>query len=165
MRRITARQNSEIVAKAAIAPEREAWASWLSILGMTLLLTTLLLLMTDTVAHAEPGADPGVVVSAALLAVVVDVPAAMALADPMDELLVVPYEALFPSEAELADESIAAAVALGTNPDLIPRSKFRKRSMDLFRTERKVEINQREMLVRLRLRAKARRAMSVEVRF
>ena len=37
--------------------------------------------------------------------------------------------------------------------------------MDLFRTDGVLEIARREMLVRLRVRAKARRAMSVEVKF
>jgi hypothetical protein len=63
------------------------------------------------------------------------------------------------------DEYLAAAVALGTNADLEPKNPFRKRSRDLFRTERPVSIGNADMLLRLRLRAKARRAMSVELRF
>jgi hypothetical protein len=63
------------------------------------------------------------------------------------------------------DEALAAAVALGTNPDLEPKNPFRKRSRDIFRTERPVSIGKADMLLRLRLRAKARRAMSVELRF
>jgi hypothetical protein len=83
----------------------------------------------------------------------------------MRELLIVPQSALYLTDAELADESIAAMVERGTNADLIRRSNFRKKSMDLFRTDGVVEIARREMLVRLRVRAKARRAMSVEVKF
>jgi len=83
----------------------------------------------------------------------------------LDPLLVVPGLLAFRSDAQRTDESIAAAVEVGNNPDLEPVSKFRKRSTDLFRTEREVEIGQREMLLRLRLRAKTRRAVSVELRF
>ncbi|HEB89714.1 MAG TPA: hypothetical protein ENI85_09100 [Deltaproteobacteria bacterium] len=63
------------------------------------------------------------------------------------------------------DEVLTVAVARGPNPELEPKKPFRKRSLDLFRTERRVEIGQSEMLVRLRLRAKQREAMSVELRF
>jgi len=63
------------------------------------------------------------------------------------------------------DEVLAAAVANGTNPDLEPRNPFRKRSRDLFRTERPVSIGNADMLLRLRLRAKTRKAVSVELRF
>ncbi len=63
------------------------------------------------------------------------------------------------------DEILAAAIARGTNRDLEPLNAFRKRSRDLFRTERPVSIGNAEMLLRLRLRAKAKRAVSVELRF
>ncbi len=63
------------------------------------------------------------------------------------------------------DEVLAAAVAKGTNPDLEPLSPFRKRNRDLFRTERPVSIGNAEMLLRLRLRAQSRRAVSVELHF
>jgi len=63
------------------------------------------------------------------------------------------------------DETIAAAVAEGSQPDLEHPDPFRKRSTDLFRTEREVEIGNQEMLLRLRLRAKSRETMSVELRF
>ncbi len=66
---------------------------------------------------------------------------------------------------QTTDEILAAAVALGTNPDLEPRKPFRKRSRDLFRTERPVTIGDQELLMRLRLRAKAKRAVSVEFHF
>lgn len=85
----------------------------------------------------------------------------------LDELLIVrvPRDNDRRSDAERADESIAAAVELGSNRDLVRPSAFRKRSADLFRTEREVEINDQEMLLRLRLRAKSRETMSVELRF
>lgn len=83
----------------------------------------------------------------------------------LDPLFAVPGLMPFRSDAQRTDESLAAAVEVGNNPDLEPVSKFRKRSTDLFRTEREVEIGQREMLLRLRLRAKTRRAVSVELRF
>jgi hypothetical protein len=64
------------------------------------------------------------------------------------------------------DEALAVAVSHGTNPDLKPRNPFRKRSSDLFKTNfRQVKIGRAEMLMRLRLRAKASKAISVEVRF
>ena len=63
------------------------------------------------------------------------------------------------------DEILAAAIARRTNRDLEPLNAFRKRSRDLFRTERPVSIGNAEMLLRLRLRAKAKRAVSVELRF
>jgi len=66
---------------------------------------------------------------------------------------------------QTTDEVLAAAVANGTNPDLEPRNPFRKRSRDLFRTERPVSIGNAELLLRLRLRAKTRKAVSVELRF
>lgn len=66
---------------------------------------------------------------------------------------------------ESSDESIAAAVALGNDPLLERRSKFRKRSIDIFQTEREVVIGNAEMLLRLRLRPKSRETMSVELHF
>jgi hypothetical protein len=70
-----------------------------------------------------------------------------------------------PPPPRSTDELIAAAVGLGTNPDLERRNPFRKRKRDLFRAERPVSIGNTDMLVRLRLRAKARRAMSIEFRY
>lgn len=63
------------------------------------------------------------------------------------------------------DEILAAAVARGTNSALVPRNAFRKRSRDLFRTERSVSIGETDLLLRLRVRAKASEAVSVEIRF
>jgi hypothetical protein len=65
-----------------------------------------------------------------------------------------------------ADEALAIAVANGSISDLEPSNPFRKRSRDIFRTNfRRVTIGRAEMLMRLRLRAKSRNAISVEVRF
>jgi hypothetical protein len=64
------------------------------------------------------------------------------------------------------DEALAVAVSHGTNPDLKSRNPFRKRSSDLFKTNfRQIKIGRAEMLMRLRLRAKASEAISVELRF
>jgi len=70
-----------------------------------------------------------------------------------------------PWRAPTTDEVLAAAVARGPSPDLEPEKPFRKRSHDLFRAERPVEIGNAQMLLRLRLRAKSREAMSVELHF
>lgn len=63
------------------------------------------------------------------------------------------------------DATIAAAVAEGSRPDLEPKKAFRKKNFDLFRTEHEVQILRNDMLLRLRLRAKSRETMSVELRF
>jgi hypothetical protein len=64
------------------------------------------------------------------------------------------------------DEALAIAVANGSGPDLERPNPFRKRSRDIFRTNfRRVTIGRAEMLMRLRLRAKMRKAISLEVRF
>ena len=69
------------------------------------------------------------------------------------------------SEAERTDELLAIFIEQGLPASLASPSAFRKRNLDLFRTEREIEIGQQEMLVRLRLRAKSRETMSVEFRF
>ena len=120
-------------------------------------------LATSSASLAAEPASPAAQVPVLLMA------SAAATAPPaapaIDPLFVVPGRMSFRSDAQRTDESLAAAVELGNNPDLEPVSKFRKRSTDLFRTEREVEIDGREMLLRLRLRAKTRRAVSVELRF
>jgi len=64
------------------------------------------------------------------------------------------------------DEALAIAVANGSGPDLERPNPFRKRSRDIFKTNfRRLTIGRAEMLMRLRLRAKMRKAISVEVRF
>lgn len=81
------------------------------------------------------------------------------------KLLRVPQFGASSWQALTTDELLAAAVATGTNADLEPLNPFRKRKRDLFVSERPVSIGNTEMLLRLRVRAKARRAMSVELRF
>ena len=81
----------------------------------------------------------------------------------LDELLILPPSGAEPTAAERTDAFLAEAVARGSNP--LRPSAFRKRTIDLFRTEREVEIGEQEMLLRLRLRAKTRETMSVELRF
>ena len=83
----------------------------------------------------------------------------------LETLLSVPTSATERTIAQITDDDLADAVARGSRPDLEPVSGFRKRSNDLFRTERPVEIGQQEMVLRLRLRAKRRETMSVELRF
>lgn len=68
-------------------------------------------------------------------------------------------------KAESTDEILAAAIAIGSTPDLEPQNPFRKRKRDLFLKERPVSIGRAEMLLRLRLRAKTRKAVTVELRF
>lgn len=92
------------------------------------------------------------------------VPAAPAARD-LDRLLLVPATHARRDDARSADEAIAAAVRLGNGDRYVPQSGFRKRNLDLFRSEHPVEIGQQEMLLRLRLRARTRDAMSVELRF
>ncbi len=70
-----------------------------------------------------------------------------------------------PRRPQTIDEALADAVASGSNPDLEPKNPFRKRSLDLFRTEQPVSIGNADMLLRLRVRAKLREAMSVELHF
>jgi len=91
--------------------------------------------------------------------------AAPAIPPNLEELLFVPGARRDSWRPQTDDEVIADAVALGTNPDLEPRNPFRKRSRDLFRTERPVTIGRQELLMRLRLKAKASEAVSVEFRF
>lgn len=66
---------------------------------------------------------------------------------------------------QATDEAIASAVERGNPRELERKKPFRKKSTDLFRSEREIQIGDEEMLVRLRLRAKTRNAMSVELRF
>ena len=83
----------------------------------------------------------------------------------LDRLLSVPSTHAHRAEARSADEAIAAAVRLGSADRIVRPSGFRKRNADLFRSEHPVEFARQEMLLRLRLRAKTRNAMSVELRF
>jgi hypothetical protein len=84
----------------------------------------------------------------------------------LEELLSMRNPGMNPWRPRSADEALAVAVANGSNPDLEPRNPFRKRSTDLFRTDFvPVSVGRAEMLMRFRLRAKSRNAVSVEVRF
>lgn len=84
----------------------------------------------------------------------------------IDALLAVRGTSASVSARELAtDAAIADAVERGNPRELERKKPFRKKSTDLFRSEREIQIGDEEMLVRLRLRAKTRNAMSVELRF
>jgi hypothetical protein len=176
MRRNPKSQNPEIVVNAATVPVREAWVFSTGLFGILLIL-----LFAGRTAIAEPSAFASIQSVGAIQADAVQLdavpnapsPVVQKVASPVDEpvsrsldsLLDIPGLTLFRSKAEITDESIAAAVNRGTNPDLKRLSGFRKKSTDLFNTERQVEIGNQELLVRLRVRAKARKAMSVEVKF
>lgn len=140
-----------------------------TLLGLLSLFLMMALLVEPIAAKAE-ARDVGEVARA-------EVPSAMAdsaltrqaptpaLSRTLDELLIVPRKADRRSDAQRADDLIAAAVGLGSNSDLVRPSAFRKRKLDLLRLERRVEIGAQEMLLKLRLRAKSRETMSVELRF
>lgn len=83
----------------------------------------------------------------------------------LDDMLALPFRPQWPTPAEATDESLAEAVARGSEPGRVKQSGFRKKKLDLFRAERPVEIGEQEMLLRLRLRAKTKEAVSVELRF
>ena len=125
------------------------------------LVLAMTLLLTAAPAHAEPASpdpsslDDDAVAEAPLLSP--DEP------NNLEELLILPRPGAEPTEAERTDAFLAEAVARGSDP--LRPSAFRKRNIDLFRTEREVEIGEQEMLLRLRLRAKTRETMSVELRF
>lgn len=72
---------------------------------------------------------------------------------------------LWRPQTQTTDEILAATLAGGSNPDLERPNPFRKRSRDLFRTERPVSIGDADMVLRLRLRARINRAVAVELRF
>jgi hypothetical protein len=72
---------------------------------------------------------------------------------------------LAPVTARETDAANVAAAELGSDKTLERPQAFRKKNTDLFRTQRQVEIGDQEMQVRLRLRAKSRNAVSVELRF
>ena len=163
MRRNTAEENSEIVVESAAAPLGEATIFGVWILGMLLSL-----LLASPAALAEPAAlaliDDDEPIG---LAAKTETPRAQPVSVSMDSLLEIPASSRyrFRTDAQIADEFIAAAVDRGTNSDPKPLSAFRKRRSDLFRAERPVEIGDQEMLIRLRLRAKSRKAVSVELHF
>lgn len=72
---------------------------------------------------------------------------------------------LAPVTARETDAANIAAAEHGHDKTLERPQAFRKKSTDLFRTQRQLQIGDQEMQVRLRLRAKSRNAVSVELRF
>lgn len=157
MRRQIKQDDPLTVAPAAATSVGEALICGAGILG-----TLVILLLASRAALADPSPfDERAVLVVANVEALRVAPALVS----MDSLLEIPGLSLLRSEAQIADESIAEAVERGTNSDLNPLSAFRKRRSDLFRAERPVEIGEQEMLIRLRLRAKARKAMSVELHF
>ena len=82
----------------------------------------------------------------------------------LDALLAVPTTR-YVHFRESTDEALAAAVRNGNDPGLERPNPFRKRKIDLFRSEHPLVIGENEMLLRLRLRAKMSEAVSVELRF
>lgn len=83
----------------------------------------------------------------------------------LDALLAVRGGGAAPISARQADRAIAAAAARGVVGELERPQGFRKKSNDLFRKQRALQVGNQEMLLRLRLRAKTRNAMSIELRF
>jgi hypothetical protein len=83
----------------------------------------------------------------------------------LEALLSVPPVRDERTAAERTDVYLAEAVARRGGDTRVSTTGFKKRSIDLFRAERPVEVGQQEMLLRLRLRAKSRETMSVELRY
>jgi hypothetical protein len=82
----------------------------------------------------------------------------------LDALLAVPTTR-YVHVSESTDEALAAAVRKGNDPGLERPNPFRKRKIDLFRSEHPLAIGENEMLLRLRIRSKMSKAVSVELRF
>lgn len=169
MRRLSTGQNSGIVVESAAAlAVREILIPWLGVFA-----TLSILFLASRGALAETAAPDPLPNAVAIASDAQPTPAMAAVkaerarpeAGSLDALLAIRGPSPLRSPAQLADESIAAAVERGTNTDLLPRSAFRRRNNDLFRTERPLAIGEQEMLIRLRVRAKMREAMSVEVQF
>lgn len=83
----------------------------------------------------------------------------------LEALLSVPPVRDVRTAAERTDLFLAEAIARRGGERRVATTGFKKRSIDLFRAERPVEVGQQEMLLRLRLRAKSRETMSVELRY
>ena len=167
MRR-SATGNRESIRKSARIAVAERDDSGLSSISPVTLVTAiagtvLLLLILMSPFAANAGQEPPTAPPAALMTGTD--PIVPRRVQALETLLVVPTRHDHRSDAEIADAEIAAAVERGTNPELVKKSAFRKKNLDLFRTEREVEIGEQEMLLRLRLRAKSRETMSVELRF
>jgi hypothetical protein len=83
---------------------------------------------------------------------------------PLEDLLTVPNP-VFIWRADRTDADLAYAVTLGNDPDLEKRSPFRKKNFDLFRSQHPLTMGERDMLLRFRVRAKARNAVSIELHY
>ena len=147
-------------ARIAVADRDESVSNWPLLAATALGVFGLVLLLMPMVAKADPAAAEAPPAAMMSGADPIPTPSMRSL----ETLLVVPRRHDHRSRAEIADAEIAAAVERGTNPELAKKNAFRKRNLDLFRTEREVEIGEQEMLLRLRLRAKSRETMSVELR-
>jgi len=108
-------------------------------------------------ASPDPGPDPTLANAA--------MPISPAGLRSLEALLSVPPVRDERTAAERTDVYLAEAVARRGGDTRISTPGFKKRSIDLFRAERPVEVGQQEMLLRLRLRAKSRETMSVELRY
>ena len=108
-------------------------------------------------ASPDPGPDP-MLANAAM-------PISPAGVRSLEALLSVPPVRDERTAAERTDVYLAEAIARRAGDTRVATTGFKKRSIDLFRAERPVEVGQQEMLLRLRLRAKSRETMSVELRY
>lgn len=172
MRRTTARhvlnttetrrlaRDGEVLVKTT---NRSADLGWLGLTALTASTVFLMALFLSRATLAEPASigfdsnpEPSVAVEVA------EAPSF----ETLQRLLAVPAANHFVrSEAERTDEFLAVVIEQSLPASLARPSAFRKRNLDLFRTEREIEVGRQEMLVRLRLRAKSRETMSVEFRF
>ena len=144
------------------ATNHSADLGWLGPTALTASTIFLMALFLSRPALAEPAAigfgsnpEPSVAVEVA------EAPSF----ETLERLLAVPAHHDVRSEAERTDEFLAVVIEQSLPASLARPSAFRKRNLDLFRTERGIEVGRQEMLVRLRLRAKSRETMSVEFRF
>lgn len=78
-------------------------------------------------------------------------------------ILVAPVYAF--AQGRPAATTIAPLAPRDADQPVTRPSGFRKRSTDLFRVQRKLQIGHQDVQLRLRLRAKSRNAISVELRF
>ena len=129
-------------------------AGTLGVLGLALILS---LAPTAAADPASPAPAGGVVEE--------PIPVSSTDSRNLDTLLLLPTAGGGPTAAERTDAYLAAEVASRGGDQQVATARFRKRSVDLFRHERAVEVGEQEMLLRLRLRAKTRETMSVELRF
>ena len=108
-------------------------------------------------ASPDPGRDPILANAARLLSP--EGPRSL------EALLSVPPVRDERTAAERTDVDLVEAVAPRNESLRVSTTGFKRRSIDLFRAERPVEVGQQDMLLRLRLRARSRETMSVELRY